>query len=250
MVIFSDGFETNNFNAWTGTTTTAGETATVEALNVHHGSFNANFTTDGSATGEQALAYKTLVAATTLYARAYFKILTALPANGKYYSILTLAVGGNYLVRVEINNTAGVYTWGIRYHVGATHTLATYTPPSAIALNTWYCVEIKSVEDAVVGEARLYIGGTEVITKTDLDTSAHGAMTRHDVGEYYSLGQTAHSIIVDCDVVDSSYIGPEVSGVVLRRNLVGVGLQAKIYDLEKFKPKMPTWNPLPLSSIF
>jgi hypothetical protein len=235
MVVFSDGFESGDFSAWTSQPFTAGDTAAVEALHVHHGSFNALFTTDGSGASEYAYTYKTIGAIATVYGRAYFKILTAFPAAAQTYRLLQFGVGSTFVAMVLLLNDGGVMKWQLGWHNGAAHTYTSYTPAIAIALNTWYCIELKVVISAVAGEYRVYIDGVEVITQTGKDSDEHGNITRFGIGEIMSTGTTAHSIVTDCAVVDSAYIGPEAAGEAKPElMMLGVGLQAK---LPAFKPR-------------
>jgi len=76
--IFSDGFESGDFSAWTGTAKSSGETCEVESADPHHGTYNAKFYSDGG-WNQYAYCYKDITGQTIIYARTYFKETTAFP---------------------------------------------------------------------------------------------------------------------------------------------------------------------------
>ena len=200
--IFEDGFESGDFSNWTGTSTSAGETAEVVTTDPHHGSYHAKFTCDGSSTAEYAYAYKT-VSETVLYTRAYFKILTSLPASGKYYRLIQYRTDGHSnFANLGIVNSAGTIYWQIDCFAG------TDRYQYDIQLDTWYCLEFYAKVNTASGELKGYINGEELLSLT-ADFSGDTVINRVEVGERYSNGQTAHTIYVDCVVVADTYIGEE-----------------------------------------
>ena len=200
--IFEDGFESGDFSAWTGTSTSAGETAEVVTTDPHHGSYHAKFVCDGSSNGEYAYVYKT-VSETVLYTRAYFKILTSLPASGKYYRLIQYRTDGHSnFANLGIVNSAGTIYWQIDCFAG------TDRYQYDIQLNTWYCLEFYAKVNTASGELKGYINGEELLSLT-ADFSGDTVINRVEVGERYSNGQTAHTIYVDCVVVADTYIGEE-----------------------------------------
>jgi len=209
--IFSDGFESGNFSAWTGTGVTTGETATVVTTDPHHGTYHADFETDGSSLFENCYAYKTFTEQATVYSRAYIKFKTVLPASEQYYLPMQ-HVGTDWITMLRVYNDAGTLKWRVYYHNGTSHLYADSTSPT-INLDTWYCIELYTKVDATTGEVKLYVDGVERVSVTGLDTTAHGNITRFEVGEREAYGGSgnapAHGVYVDCVVVADTYIGPE-----------------------------------------
>jgi hypothetical protein len=206
-VIFSDGFESGDFSEWTATENSAGDTTTVVTTLPHHGTYHGKFTTDASGTNEYADCYHTLASsASVLNVRGYFAAVTALPSEGNFYMVIS-ADGSGFIAGAVIRTVSGVTNWWLRYRDG----LDIYFVDTgiAVALNTYYCVELESIVDGVNGEARLYINGVEEAEVTSKDTNNYGNIATLYIGEATSTGQTAHSIYVDCVVVADAYIGFE-----------------------------------------
>jgi len=202
--LFMDDFESGDFSAWDGTFISTGETAEVVTTDPHHGSYHAKFTCDGSSSGEYAFVYKT-VSETVLYTRAYFKILTSLPASGKYYRLIQYRTDGHSnFANLGIVNSAGTIYWQIDCFAG------TDRYQYDIQLGTWYCLEFYAKVNTASGELKGYINGEELLSLT-ADFSGDTVINRVEVGERYSSGQTAHTIYVDCVVVADTYIGEEGS---------------------------------------
>lgn len=205
--LLNDGFESGDFSAWDGTQVSTGETATVEVIDPHHGTYQAKFSCDGSSANEYARVYKSLIAGQdTVYTRAYFKIITALPASGQGYRLIrhkspeTFAIG-----YVRIVNVAGTIKWLLI----ANEVEDEYI--DSIQLDTWYCLELYTKVNTVSGEAKLYIDGTERCSLTG-DYSLDTRISAIYIGQGGSTGATAHDIYVDCVVVADTYIGPEAAG--------------------------------------
>lgn len=211
MAIFEDDFESNDFSAWTDTATSTGETASVVTTDPHCGTYHADFDCDGSSGGETAYVYKTISSAATIYARGYFKIKTSLPQENGEYTLMQL-VGTGWIAELKLRDVVGTKKWRLSYHSGASHLTSDYEPTPAIALDTYYCLELYTYVHATEGAYKVYIDGVERISVSGLDTDEHGDMDRVSVGETYSRFADIHGVFADCVVVDSSYIGP-ISGV-------------------------------------
>lgn len=192
--VFSDGFESGNFNAWTGT---SGSNSIVTSP-IHTGSKAAQLdTTSGFIWKDLGDTYP------TLYARMYWRI-SDLPANNKFVDLIDLSAGqGAYspVADVGYGQVGGVYNWYTRlmgeYAQGYIQT---------IDVDTWYCIEIKCVVSATVGEIRVWINGVERITRTGLN------MGSTNLGRVYAMfyqAPWAANVFYDCVVVADAYIGPE-----------------------------------------
>jgi hypothetical protein len=217
MAIFSDGqvgstMETvGDFSAWTGTNVQSGNTLEVQTTIKHHGSNAAHSHT--LIYSNRAFCYKQFTAGATFFARFYVYPTTN-PYNNESFKILTLANWHNWpndIISAELRNVAGTLKWALLYRSGAGYTESVLASPLP-TLNNHYCVEIKGLVDASVGEARLYIDGTEGITITGLANNDLGNIEELDAGINYGSADAAADIYFDCVVLDSAPIGPETTG--------------------------------------
>jgi hypothetical protein len=218
--IFSDGFETGNYNNWTGTTIGAGNTLEVSSTYAHTGTYSSKAILAENV-GGYAYAYKTLATVgNTAYMRLYFYLdAFALATAGRAFWFMwmkghaTTDTGYNYA-------TLKIYgsTQALQLYYRTTAGYQTDTSATTISLDTWYCLEIKAVvESADAGEVRVYLNGTEVadLAQTGLNNAvgwggikgvwAGGSLSHVEVG-------TSCTFYEDCVVVADAYIGPEVEG--------------------------------------
>jgi len=182
--IFSDGFESGDFTAWTGTF------GTPEVLDTkkHSGTYACK------CNGNE-YAYITFDAQTELNARCWY-LIESIPDPGEFYHILRLK---DSTILLQIYNSGGTLQLRI-IHPGGT---LTYN--YSFETETWYCLELGFVKDAVAGEYKGYIDEVEVISSTGLDTSSVTSPTRVDAGQPFSTsGLTSW---IDDVVIADVYIG-------------------------------------------
>lgn len=217
--IFSDGFESGDFSAWTGTETTGSCTATVVSDVKYQDSYSAKFYTPGGFSDTRSRAYKTLSQAySTIHVRVYFRTSKIPTANDrKMDKPISLYNSDNgMLLKVSILKTSGgTLQWGLRVYTDSGW--ITYTADdNTISANTWYCLEVKLVVGNGNGEVHLWVDGTEKISQTGLDNDGRGNCDKVYVGlHWYQTnydGSSAHQVTetnwVDCVVVADTYIGP------------------------------------------
>jgi len=206
VYLFSDGFESEDFSAWTST---LGNYAVVETP-FHHGDDAAKF-------GKwQAYATKTLGSSyTTLYARIYFQ-LHVLPSTGGSVEVLRMLGGSTTAMYIRI-----VYVTD-HLVLRMTSTTPTYTNVDytyAFLIDTWYCLEIKCVKaSGTSGEYRTYLNGIDVCDRTGVNTSGLPNLDTIEVG-VISYATWNDYVYIDCCVMGSSYIGPESSSQNYMANL-------------------------------
>jgi hypothetical protein len=184
--IFSDGFESGDFSAWTGT---AG-TLEVQSSITHHGTYAARFY------GASAdYVYKIFTAGSPRYIRIYVRFQSLLTGGaGSWNSIISSFPAPQVFVRTY--NDAGTIKFAL---VGADTSI--HITDVAISLNTWYCIELRVTQGL---GSELWING--VSKATDSSTSAP-SVSRFYVG-YWDKSETLVNFI-DCVVVADTYIGPE-----------------------------------------
>jgi hypothetical protein len=214
-VVFNDGFESGSFNAWSGTSVTSGETATVATSQRHHGSYSARFTTNGggttSSTSENAYSYKS-IEMNELYARGYFYIESGLPLvddNDRIY-FLRLYGSSIAIAYAGIRRINGVDKWTVylRTDKGGSWTDAAATPlPQS---KKWYCLEIHWKMDSSKGIMELYLDSVKIISISNINTSPYGNAKRLDFGIVNAVGiQNNLTVYGDCLVIARTPIGTE-----------------------------------------
>jgi hypothetical protein len=208
--IFSDGFESNNFNAWTGTDYESPSSQSVQSTTVYDGTYAASFV--GAAGWHPTYAYKTITSATTLYTRIYYRTNQLPDSDTNWQVILQHTQTGQdfvvgYGALVELYNNAGTVVWAIKTKDDdgtIVTTLSSVTP----TVNTWCCVELYTFAGTGAnGEVHLFVNDAEIASKTGMNTDVYFAITSVRVGSTVYAGSTATHII-DCVVVADAYIGP------------------------------------------
>jgi len=200
-VIFSDGFESGNFNAWTAT---SGSPTVVESP-VHHGNYAFQATNLAAWAAQQA--YKTITGQSTIFARMPVQFAD-MPTNTYLFPLELRRTSIGKSTYIGLKNVAGDYRWVIRFNDATDYTSGSNVGDVSGA---YHCLEAKFVASATVGELHLYIDGTEVITQTGLDTGT--ATVDRIMAEGYSYNKAQNTTInIDCVVVADAYIGVEPSG--------------------------------------
>jgi hypothetical protein len=215
VTIFTDGFGSGSFSAWTGTDGTSGETETVVNTMAHHAPYSAKFTSNGNLGTESAFCYKTITPSAELYARGYFRVTTSgIATNWDSFYLMMFRAGESAL----FNPVAwagwimmdGVVRWHLLIRDGTgfvwTEALSTASP----ALNQWYCVELHWWKHSTQGMAELYVNGRLACSITGKDTTAFGNVERLDFGlpELVNLPPST-TAYCDCVKVARTYVGPE-----------------------------------------
>jgi DNA-directed RNA polymerase subunit RPC12/RpoP len=212
--IFSDGFESGDFSAWT---TVSASPPSIVTTPVHHGTYALE------SDGPSEWIYKDLGASyDTLYMRAYVR-WTALEqyqyymetAFGIYNSARWAEEGDRGGLRVAVTNY-GTPQLSLVIALGVITSVSTTAPN----INQWYCYELVWVRNGV---CRLYVDGVDTLqvngTDYPVDRVAVGQLKDNDPGN--------PKVYVDCVVVADTYIGPEVplkpkGSIVIHAKLAGV----------------------------
>jgi hypothetical protein len=211
--IFSDGFESGDFSAWSGTT----GTPTIATSPVHHGTYSANFDP-----GDDC--YKYIAAQSTLFTRIYWYWASGSVADGGKHGIVWFqSVAGFYVAILYLRYINGAYRWSVRYNNLANYADSAQQTPTT---GQWYCIEMKAICDSTAGEIHVYINGNELtdlgLTNIDTDTSVFHVK----IGAFDTASSTVISY-ADCVVVADTYIGPEVApkprgSIVVHAKLAGI----------------------------
>lgn len=224
--IFSDGFENNNFSAWTSTYTTSGETASVVSEDNHHGAYSGKFASNGGGGTENTCVYKDGFNAVELYARCYVKVSqNGIADDGDAFRFLSIvdSSGYNLLASIGWARESGTLKWMIRGIVGGTEIAAYYTTVSR-NLGEWYCVELHWKKGTSDGVIEWWVNGTRLDSYTGVDTDDFGNANRVAAGMFLITSCAASIAYVDCCVVADTYIGTgndlEVDNLTVNENAI------------------------------
>ena len=215
-ILFSDGFESGNLNAWTQAITyDSGCTFTASTAKPYSGVYSGRAVVDGGAVYDHALVEKNLGAFTSISTQAHF-CLSVLPPPGSSTTLIGYTNGYDDHEGVILKNTAGTYYLGVvRYISGSSNRQVVFVPIS-LATNTWFEVKFTLVASSTAGLERVYFNGVEQagLTRLNADNDRGGAIdTCIHIGtngwdNYENLGQGganwAFTMYVD-DVVATSY---------------------------------------------
>jgi hypothetical protein len=201
MVVFSDGFESNDFSAWTGTNGTPAVTGTA-----HTGA-------KGMECDDAAdWAYEDPGNTDPCYARCYVRVDT-LPGAWQGVELLELAdVGTGTIAEWRLMNAGGPYK--IKCTRSYPGWAEVWSAAIAVAVDTWYRFEVAFDSNNGAGFYKAWWGaaaeGAPDLSETALDTSG-ATCDRVEVGtiarDYALTGN------FDCVVIDTSYIGEEAAGI-------------------------------------
>ena len=194
-VIFSDGFESGNFNAWTSST------GAIIASPVHHGNYAAEL--DPGEEAEKSIGSQNLV-----YMRTYVRWTTN-PSSGNEMRLLRSP--NNYYI-IHIYNDAGTIKWQLRaWKSDSTWELVTFATPNPTT-GVFYSVELRAQRNTA-GGASLWVDGALLgsIVGTTNDTATTGV----DITSVNAPagGKVYHDCVV---VADAGPIGPEGAVAVKR----------------------------------
>lgn len=229
--IFSDDFESGNFNAWSGTDASSGEVVNA-STNTINGTYAMQVTTDASGYNEYGYAYRSVSAKTELWASCYYKEIVAFPPE--YWQVATVmsftnGTTGFMMVRVGVMTASvGNTYWYMEFLEGATYydqndDARNYNSSTSVQLDTVYKLTLHAVIDGSVGEYEFLVNGVRVLNVTDIDTDNYGAINTVGVGMPRATAQYAHSHVVD---------------------------DAEIYDAEEEPPEGVNWMGLDLSGDY
>lgn len=234
---FDGSFESGNFNAWTGTYITPGETATVVNTMSYQGNFSAKFTSNGTGGFEAAYCYEALPASSNLHASGYFYVSqSGIAENDDRFYLITFQAGGKSVAYAGWRRTAGVDRWNLLIR-DATSWTSVYSNSNP-SINRWYSLELYWTEDATDGHAELYVDGALACSIQNQNTAAFGDtnQVRFGLAEIFSSGPT--TVNADsCQISGASPWDLNQDGKVDMRDL------AILVELFQSTPRFPNWNP-------
>ena len=205
-VVFSDGFESGGYGAWTGTYS-SDATFGASTSYGHTGSYSSKVVINSifSAADHGAYSYKTFPSTTKLYSRQYVYFTSfgnlASGHRGDIGMFLSENLGLDY-VWVSFYNKAGTFVWAL--NDGA------IVSNQSIPLNAWICVEV--MYDCSVNKASLWINGNSIINNWASGISGTTIDTWRSGEQYTDINENGAAYYLDDVAVATSYNGP-ISGV-------------------------------------
>lgn len=168
--LFSDGFESGSFSAWTTVASQGGGSASVQTSVRKTGTYAALFASDGSGSG-YAYARKSLGSArTTLTASGDFDVLQEGPSGGNVPFIRLFTSSGTRLLSVYRQNQASNK---IYVSFAGTYNLTSGTLP----LNTWGRVSVKVVVNGSASTVEVSLNGVVVYRTTSASLGTAGVLS-------------------------------------------------------------------------
>jgi hypothetical protein len=207
-VIFSDGFESGNFSAWTDI---YGSPEVVSDVK-HTGSYSAFCNLSGTHTCYYGLEGSEGWG-NHIFARAYFKFSKSTSdwstRGNTYVSAWNSSAGDKIIADAVLghwqNNN---YFWAFEVLNGTNLELI---EGSHFALDTsvWYCIEVEVFVDGSAGYAKMYVDHVLVASLVGVDNNEYGNLNHVGFGQSY-YGRNGEAVWWDCCVIADSYIGPEL----------------------------------------
>jgi outer membrane protein assembly factor BamB len=253
--LFSDGFESGDFSAWTGTSQNPNSPSPDYTMLVpeapelaHHGNYFAVAELLG---GTASYCYKTLTAS-ELYVRGYFQShdVEAIADNGDRFFFITFrASGGNNLAYAGWRNENGVVKWilTLRDGTGYVDVYSSNSPTEGV----YTSVELHWRKGTDNGGADLWVDGVNVCSSWGRNTASYGDIqsVRIGVAETYNCGEAGASF--DCIAFSTSYIGPEPKAEPSNLSITGM-VYYSTYPLDGVLVKLfqgnDTFDPLQATS--
>ena len=205
---FEDGFESNNFNAWTGTNASSGGTIDTQNTVVHAGSYAAVATVP-EGNYSKAHVFQSISSEPIVYAGAWFQFSGVTPNVGDHVAVINFSnttSPATTILTTGYANDGGTISWYLRYSSGTGTN--TYYSADTIQADTWYWLELAiSVDDN--GWNRLYVNGVQEINRNTNNTrNGNVGIVRMGRTGDHTPENYAISIYFDDCTIDDAYIGP------------------------------------------
>jgi hypothetical protein len=215
--LFSDGFESGNFNAWSGTIRSTGETTTVVTSPRHDGANSGMFASNGGGGYEYSYAYWSAPSLSELYARGYFYVSqSGVQDSADRLYLISLRAGTNDVAFAGWGISGGVLKWVLMIRSGTTY--AIIFSSSTPVTGNWYSVEMHWRLGSSNGLGELYIDGVLVCSLTNRNTSSYGSVTavRFGIAQAYQCAST--TVYADSCVVSNTYVGTGITSFQTQLN--------------------------------
>ncbi|MGH7380609.1 MAG: heparin lyase I family protein [Candidatus Methylomirabilales bacterium] len=214
-LIFYDGFESGNLNAWSGSATTAGDTiaAVNDSLPGQNGTFTGKAVTD--TTPDPVLGYsygfawKNFTGQNTVYAKLKVYLPPSFPSAGTNdVVIMEFNNGWSNIISLTINaEDRTLFMWK---EGGPPPGPFGYndSPSTPLTTGMWHTIEMMATASTTAGEARVWLNGSLEIEATGQNLGSN-PIDKVSAGIYYSIPEDkANTIYID-DVFVRSWVSSE-----------------------------------------
>ncbi len=201
--IFENGFESGNFDPWTGTITTTGGSLIPSSNPVHSGAYSGQFSvSDGTGT-RRAYAYTNLNSLSEVSSTSYVYIADGLPlANGEaLWLVQFVDSGANSLGSFGIRADSSGTHWALQY-AGWPYVVAGASVPAPTE-GVWYKIEVYFTHAATGETLVLKINDVEVAA-VNQDTSAANVIASARFGVVYWVNNSPVTVYMDDITIDST----------------------------------------------
>jgi hypothetical protein len=205
-VIFSDGFESGDFGAWTDI---YGSPTVVSDVK-YAGSYGAFV----NASGTHSCYYGADSSAgwgSHLFARGYYKfdVSTADWCNRGLTYVSNWTGSDDLIADATLSHWQGSdYLWALEELKG-TNLQRVESSPFSLNTSAWYCIELEAFIDGSAGYAKMYVDDVLVASLVGVDNNEHGNPNHVGFGQLYN-SRNGEAVWWDCCVIADSYIGPEL----------------------------------------
>lgn len=226
-IIFEDGFESGDFTAgdyssWVESTSNG--TNSVVNTTKHHDIYS--YKSDINAGATYAFIKQQFASAySTLFYRFYVNLEELLSTNAAtcWLAQVRAATGTTTIAGFGLIQDVSTTKWYCGYLDGSIQyaSLASPTPSTG----QYYCVEIKTVVSATVGQVKIDIDGVEAFNYTDINTGTTDIQNVTLGRRYFSANTDAGTAYFDCvKIADVGPIGVEASGPTIKKggNVAGM----------------------------
>jgi len=213
QALLQDGFESGNFQAWSGTAKTSNENASVSSATPYDGRFGASFATAPVLPGVRlAYCYENVPAAiSAIYARGYFLISQGLPLNDNddRFGLISFEVGGQLQCTFRVLHSGGGDRFNVVGFNGSSAFVSIGTNAIYPVQGHWFEVEFYIRVSAVAGEYRAWINGVQQIVITGVNTAGFDSEVSKVRFGLTSTINVQHVVQVQFDsaVISTAYIG-------------------------------------------
>jgi hypothetical protein len=167
--IFSDGFESGNFSAWSSVTTAGDGTATVQSAIVSTGSYAAQLS-ESANSGSKSYVRKTFSPVQDLTATGDFQLLQAGTSSGNVPFFRFLDPGGTRLVSLYRQN-------GTSNQIYVNYGGTAYLTTGRLALNTWATFSLHLTTNGAASTVAITLNGTQIYASTTASLGTTGMAT-------------------------------------------------------------------------
>jgi hypothetical protein len=230
--MFDDGFESGSLSAWSGTSTSNGGTSNVTSARSHHGTYSAEFTTNGSVRYGYIIK-KMTSPSRDLYARAYFYVSQSeLSSDWDYMDLMTFKTdtSGSTLCLgwgIPISRTDIRWFLSVRGNERSTGAPVNIESP---VTDRWYYVELYWSNDPWRPHAEVWVDGSQAYVTPGLeDVITFGGNVSEVRFGLPKVDDGRATVYCDCAAISNEHIGPETTGAVssvrisLPSNLIKLG---------------------------